>query len=56
MYCSSAKILQCANAVAWWWSVAIEAGEGKQFLAHCYANKSTPQLFLKVVAHRVKGL
>ena len=43
-------MLRYCDVAAWWSVVAIEAGEGKQFLPHCYANKSTPQLFHKVLA------
>ena len=42
-----------------WWLLKQERGTNFWHIVmltkvHCYANKSTPQLFLKVLAHRVK--
>ena len=33
------KILSNAQSIVVWWLAVIETGEGKQFLAHCYAKK-----------------
>ena len=34
------KILSNAQSIVVWWLAVIETGEGKQFLAHCYAKNT----------------